>query len=354
MPPENPTGDAGASITERLESYLAAKEQPASEQQRPQTERPKEEQQQAQPEQEVEAPNEAEVEATESDAQEQASEPQITLTDLAKYLGVEESMLDVDDDGGLQLKTKIDGKEGAAKLQDLLKSYQLQGHVDAKAREAAEHQKALQERVQQFEQYAQAETNRLTELAGLAYQELLQDAAGINWNELAVNDPAEYVRQQHLFQQRQARVNQLRAEVEQRNQQADSRRQAEQQKFIQAEYQRLPVVIPEWSDATVAEKEMSELRGYAKKSGFSDADLDRLNRADMVSVLRKAWLYDQGKAKAATVEKQVRAAPKLVKPGQSVDARQRSADNVRDLKTTIRKSGGKSGIAEYLLATGKV
>src|SRR6478752_4270167 len=63
--------------------------------------------------------------ATDGDGQ-KSSEPQLTTSDLAKYLGLEDGSLDLEEDGSVKFKTKVDGVEGAAKLQDLLKSYQLQ------------------------------------------------------------------------------------------------------------------------------------------------------------------------------------------------------------------------------------
>lgn len=198
MTVENPTGDAGASITERIERFLSPEPQPA-----PETELPKAEDPQPESVPETAEEQPAGDEPTESD------EPQLSISDLAKYLGVDENTLDVDDDGSVKVKTKIDGKEGAAKFQDLVKSYQLQGHVDAKAREAAEAAKALQERVQQFEQYAQTEVQKLSQLANVAHHELMRDVAEIDWQKLAYDDPASYVQKKAEFEARQMRVNQL-------------------------------------------------------------------------------------------------------------------------------------------------
>lgn len=358
MTVENPTGsDAGASISARIENYLAAADQQPS--QSPQSARQDDEPPKAQPIEEAapkhETPAKEATEAPAGDDTDEGDGPQISLSDVAQLLGIDESALDIDEDGGIKIKTKIDGKEGAAKFNDLIKSYQVQGHADAKAREAAEQAKALHERVQQFETYAQQEAQKLSQLANIAQQELMRDAANIDWNDLAMNDPAGYVAQQHVFQQRQARVNQLLTEA---NQQQANLQQANQAKYtqtLQAEAQRLSTLIPEWGDAKVAEAEKGELRTWALAQGFTDQDLSGLTRADVVSMMRKAMLFDKGKVKATEIaDKKIRTAPKLVKPGQSMDAGQRAKESTRALKENIRKSGGRSGIAEYLLATGKV
>jgi hypothetical protein len=336
MTVENPTGDAGASITERIENYLSTPKEP--------------QQYDAEPE----APETQAEELPAGDEPPESDEPQLSLSDIAKYLGVEDNLLDLDEDGSVKVKTKIDGKEGAAKLQDLVKSYQLQGHVDARAREAAEQARTLQDRVSQFEAYAQTEAQKFATLAHIANQELMREVADINWQELARNDPAEYIAKQAEFQGRQARVQQLMAEAQEQQNKFQQVQQYRYQQTIEAEAQRLKTLIPEWSDNTVRESERGELVKWAKGHGLTDADISSLVKADHVAVLRKAWLYDQGKAKANIVEKQVRVAPKLVKPGQSADAVQRQQNSLRDLKDNIRKSGGKRGIAEYLMASGKV
>ena len=352
---ENPTGDSGASTLNRIESFLAASEgEPEKREQQAAPEVPEAPDTQAQ-----EAGPEVE-EAPETDAPEQDDGPQLSVTDLAEYLGIEETALDVDEDGSVLVKTKIDGKEGAAKFNDLLKSYQLQGHIDNKSRAAAEQEKALMERATQFETYAKQQTEHLTRLAQVAHQELMRDAAGIDWDQLSRNDPAEYVAQQHEFQQRQTRINQLVQASQAQKQQADT---AEQQRIAlaaQTDGEKLPTLIPEWGNPEVRKAETAKLIEWSHKNGFTDQALKSLHEARVdsaaafLATMRKAMLYDQSQGKQTSIEKQVRTAPKLVKPGQSIDSKQRQQDSVRGLKESIRKSGGKSGIAEYLLATGKV
>ena len=170
MSVDNPTADGGASVTERIEKILGGSEQTETQD----DSQEQEDEGQSAPEPEVEA------QEPESGEPEQEEGPQYQLSDVAKLLGVEESALDVDEDGSIKVKTKIDGKEGAAKFNDLLKSYQLQGHVDAKAREAAEIHRQAQERVQQFEQYAYQEAQRFSEVYQAAKQFFIEDFGNVN------------------------------------------------------------------------------------------------------------------------------------------------------------------------------
>lgn len=346
MTAENPTGEqAGASISERLENYLAASE--------PSNDKPQA-QETAPPKAGDAEPEESPETQTEQPAGDDAGEedgPQISLSDVAALLGVEESALDIGEDGSVSVKTKIDGKEGAAKFVDLVKSYQVQGHVDAKAREAAETAKAMQDRVQQFEAWSQQESARLSNLAQVVQQELMGDAARIDWTALAQNDPAGYVAKQHEFQQRQARVNQILHEAQARQAQVAEIQQYTQQQAVSSLSGYLQSNIKGWSHGNEVDV---ELTSYAKSAGMNDP-VSVLTSCPAVGVLlHKAMLYDKGQPKAELTEKKLRAAPKLVRPGQSISAAQRANESIRSLKENIRKSGGRSGIAELLMATGKV
>ena len=340
---EKPTsGDAGASIEERVERIIS--HQPEA----------KEEVKQEAPEGVKEEASE-EVEAPESDAQEEEDGPQISLTDAAKILGVDEALLDVDEDGTLKIKTKIDGQEGAAKLQDFLKSYQLQGHIDAKSRAIAEEAKRVQAERMQFEEMARGEVSRFETLVNVAQQQLMREFASINWDELSQNDPVDYVAKKHAFEARHAQIQGLTQQAMNYRQQLEQSQQMRVAQHIQAESQRLSTLIPEWSDATKANQEKGELAEWLLSAGASPNAVNTLYDAGIVAALRKAMLADKAAPKVAAVEKKVRAAPKLVKPGQSVDANQRKAEGLQSLKERIRKTGGKGdSVAEYLIASGRV
>lgn len=344
---ENPTQE-GASIEERLENYLAAEDSPES------TEPP------VQESQAQEAETETEVETESDDAQESSDEPQLTTSDLAKYLDIDESLFDTDEEGNLFIKTKIDGQEGRAKFQDVLKSYQMTGHVDNQAREVAEQRKALQAQAAEHQQAVQQKFQQAEEIVSIAYQNLMQESAAIDWAALSRDDPAEYIAKQHEFQ---ARKNQLDQSVE-----AISANKTQQiQQHLQAEAQKLFEVLPEWKDPAVRDKERAEIMEYlVSDHGYSPQFLtvqyDQQGRIThpgitdhkLVLIAKKAMLFDRMQRAKPAAENKVRTAPKLVKPGQPIDAKKRGSENVRDLKSKIHKSGGKLGIEDYLLATGKV
>lgn len=288
---------------------------------------------------------------TDGDGQ-QSNEPQLTTSELAKLLKLEDGALDLDEEGHPVFKTKVDGKEGAAKLQDLLKSYQLQEHVDRKAREAAEREKAIQAREQEVQQQFNQRLQYAESLTQIAANQLMQEFQSIDWNAMSQTDPgrAALIRQQ--FMERQAQLRGVYQNIEQQRMAGMQKAQAEHAEALQREAQRLPLLIPEWKDAQVAAKEQGEIREWALKAGYEPEEIDNITRAHQVAALRKAMLADRLQASKPEIENKVRTAPKLVKPGQA--AQNSQEQHLRNLRTQVVKSGGKRGIEELLIAKGLV
>lgn len=334
MDEQEATQDTGASVLDRLEAKLNAPEVSDVEQS------------------EATEQTQTNVDADE-DGQQESQESQLTTSDLSKFLGIDESLIDVDDDGTVKLKTKIDGAEGTAKLTDLLKSYQLEGHVNKKSMEVAEREKALQQYMQQAESQAQARLKHVESLANVAARELLKDYNSIDWNTLEVQDPGQAALLRQKFQERQYQIRSVINEVEQNKTLQEQKAQEQRQSMLSAEAQKLPELIPEWKDDAIASKERGEIMQWGVKAGFTPDELSQVAIASHVAVLRKAMLYDKLQQSKPAIENKVRTAPKLVKPGQAVN--DSKVQMAKGLRQNIIKSGGKGdSVAEWLLASGKV
>jgi hypothetical protein len=300
------------------------------------------------------------------DAQGKDPEPQFTTAHLAQFLGLEESQVDVDADGQPVFKTKIDGKDGAAKFQDFLKTYQLQEHAETKSRKAAEREQAAERRLQEAEQTIQARHQQIDQslqsvqaLAAVAHEELSREYNSINWNDLRATDPGRAALLEVEFNKRSGRLQNVLGDINNRRafaaQQAEAQRRANDEQSAQTQGRRLLELIPEWKDPQVAEKERVELLNWISRSGFDPAELD-LGKATQVKLLRKAWQHETLQASKPETEQKLRAAPKLVKPGAAAQAGDTSnAGQLKNLKQIARSSGGNStkAVAAWLMATGK-
>lgn len=359
MTVENPTGsDAGASITDRLERYLAAEDSPEPEQKAQGNDGGADDDEYIDDTSDDGKPdpdaNAEQDDKPAGDEQQDDQQPQMTTADFAKVLGIDESMIDLDEEGVPIIKTKIDGKDGTAKFADVLKSYQLQGHVDNKAREVAEQQKALQQRMAEADQAVKARLDQMDNVIALAGDELVREFKSVDWQWLCENNAGEYAARMADFQARQQQLQAYAQHSENEKKGLEAKQIENLKAFAAQERERLQSVIPEWKDAAIAKQEADAIKEWGAKNGFEDHELKSIIRAPHVSALRKAMLYDRLQQAKPETEKRVRTAPKLVKAGQA-QAQSREQVTVRNLRDNVRKSGGKTdAVAAFLMASGKV
>jgi hypothetical protein len=375
---ENPTPQ-GASIHDRIMSVIdsAPSEDPTNDpivedEQSIQNEPEPEVIQDEEPEETGEPQgDEPEGEAEESEGIKDDGESEqetLSLTDLSQFLGIDEADLDLDDEGNVLIKTKVDGQEGKAKLQDLKTSYQLRAHLDNQNREAAELKKSLQETTANAEKQAAERLEHLDSMLQLAWSELEQQAGSPELEALREDDPAEWTAKQREIEQRQQRLAKTYQQLQAEKQQNLVGQQAKIHEHLANEDQKLMNAIDGWSDMDKAQKEIKDIYSYLSKDyGYSTEDLYGVKDSQgnyvtlgvsdhrLVVMARKAMLYDQLQQSKPTVSNKVKKAPRIVKPGQPKSKQESSQAKIRDLKKAVKQSGGKGkSVADYLIATGKV
>jgi len=304
-----------------------------------------------------------ETEEPKEDARAKDDEPQITTAQLAAFLGVEESDIDVDEDGMPVFKTKVDGKEGTAKFADIRKSHQLGVHAENRVREAAEREKAAERKLQEAEQaiaarqqHLEANLQQISALTAIANEELGREYQSINWAELRQQDPGRAALLEVEFQKRHGRIQSVFQDINMRRAQAqqvaEAQRKAHEEQSFATQVRRLTELIPEWKDPAIADKERAEIQSWMRRTGVEDVDL---TKASQVYLLRKTWQHDTLQQAKPAIEKQVRSAPKLVKPGTAQTADTSNTALLKNLKQQVKQTGGRGSKAleQYLLAAGK-
>lgn len=338
MSDEATQSGADLSVIDRFERLLDAEDKGA--------ETPPEAEENATAGEEVEASETpAETQKDEDSTSEDATESegkQLALDDIAAALGIETERLDVGDDGKVYVKTKVDGIEGKATPADLLKSYQLEGHLNKRNMEVAETQKALQSKLAEIEQQSTQRLGQLDNYLSMMQNQLAHEFNGVNWQELRTSDPAEFAAKQSEFGMRQMQIQQAMQFVESEKAKAKSESEGK-------ERARLLEIIPEWSDAKVAEREKREVSEYLAAQKLNPTIA---NYADGVALLRKAMKFDALQGTKSEVLKKVRIAPKLVKPGTAVTKSEVAANDAASLRKQVKT--GKMSMADYLLASNKV
>lgn len=258
--------------------------------------------------QEPESVDEGEQAKTEDDSE---NPEEITIEDLAAYAGLESDRLDVNDDGQVLVKVKVDGQESSVPFQEVIANYQQVKHLSKETKETVELKKELKAQQAQAKATLDAELQKAQDLIQLAYQDLTSDYQSVNWTELEQDEPDRFAAMKIKFRDRQDNlVQRYNALVEERRKNQPDLTQSRKEvgaKLVEA--------IPEWKDTNVAKKELEEIHTYAFQHGYTEEGIASIVNHEDYLLLRKAMLYDRLQEEKPSVEKVVRKVRKLAKPG---------------------------------------
>src|SRR5574343_907379 len=180
-----------------------------------------------------------------------------------------------------------------------------QADYTRKTQELAEERKALAQRREKFDTYVTQGEALVNTLAS----EFQADFQNVNWGELASNDPARYVQLRHQFDERQRKlalaVGQLNAAKQQQAALDDEATQTR----LQEEQKRLLDAVPEWKDSAKAAAEISEVRSFLTKRGFSPDEVNGITDQRAVILARNAMLYERLMSKVPQPKAQTSAPP---------------------------------------------
>lgn len=213
---------------------------------------------------------------------------------------------------------EVDGKTVELTKAELAEHYKnglRQADYTKKTMEAAEQRKAAEAEATKAREERQKYAEGLVRTSALL-EASLQEQSQIDWQKLLETDPVEYLKQQHLANQRHARLQ----EVRQEQQQLHAKNQAEQAQqmraFLQAQQEELLAKLPEWKDEAKAKVERSAIRDYLKSQGLDEAQIENIADHRVVLLSRKAMLYDQMMTKAKAAANKVSNLPqKVERPG---------------------------------------
>ncbi|MCP5017627.1 MAG: hypothetical protein GY938_20505 [Ketobacter sp.] len=278
-------------------------------------------------------------------------EIELEADQLAEYLGVDASAIDVDDDGQLVLNTKVNGESGTATLKDLIKNYQLESSVNQKSMDLAEERKSFDAQTQQAKQQLQQSLQQSTALLDVQKQNLMGEYQSIDWQQLEQQDPGLYAATRQNMAERHAQIEQATQFVDSQNTQVNQEQRAQ---YLQKEAQALDAVLPQWADPEVKAKEQAEVSKYLNANGYKPEEIAQVADHRAVMIARKAMLYDamqtQQETKAEITKKKLVKKPKVLKPG-AVTSKQSKAQAAQKAKLKLVKQSGGSvdAVAKLLL-----
>lgn len=288
---------------------------------------------------------------SEDDLETIASEEELTLAD---YLGVEEDRLIVSDDGKVSFNAIIDGESKEIPLAELAKSYQLTGHVNNKSMALETDRKEFEEQKTGMLAELKERVDEVGVMSSIFEDQLVEEFNAIDWDQLRVTNPAEWTALRQEYSDKANKIQSMQAGIQQEGKRIAEEHQRKsveaQQKYIQAEFQKMIAANPTWSDKEVLAADMGRMRDFATEAyGFTANDMTMVQDHRLISLIQDAQAYRQGKKTAA--KKLVKTVPKFQKPGamKGNSASLAKARSVKAKKAAVKKTGHVNDVAALLV-----
>jgi len=299
--------------------------------------------------------DETEVAETEVDEPE-VDEPE-TETDEAEDEGDTEE-LDSDDEEQQQddeneeepepseFTVKVDGQEITVTLDELKSGYSRQADYTRKSQQLAEQRRA----VEQEAAAARAEREHYQRTLQQMQQQLAaQQEQEPDWDRLYAENPTEAPRIERQWRVRKEQQERL-VQEQQRVMALQQQEQAEQlRQYVEENRQKLPELIPEWTDPKVATQERTGIRDTLLESGFADEEIAQIYDARVMPLVRDAWLYRQQKAKREALRPAApKKGPKPAAPRAASSPAESKQKSIRSQRQRLRQTGSVDDAAAIL------
>lgn len=265
---------------------------------------------------------------------------------LAAALGLPEDSLEYDDEGNVVFNAIIDGESTKVSMQDLVKSYQLEGHVNKKSMQLETDRREFETTRDKAYDHLTQKITVANNLIGAVEQQLLGELKGIDWDTLRATDPAEWAATRQYYTERVQWLEQMKTQTGSVHTELTEEQKKAQQDhynaFMQGEVQKMLIDNPAWKDQAVMAKEVGEIGKFlSTKYGFTAEEIANHMDARMMRMVRDAMQVVSGKdtLKGKKIPDNI---PKFRTPGQQNSNRRDTtkARQVKAQKDAIRKSGG--------------
>lgn len=228
---------------------------------------------------------------------------------------------------------KIDGKEVAVPVDELIKGYHRNADYTRKTMELAEQRKAAQSDHESAKAERAHYAQQLEAVSSMLQANAPQEP---DWDKLVVENPAEYLRQQRIHQLRYQNLQAVEAEQRKLAERNEAEEAKANQERLDSEATKLVEAIPEWKNPKTAKAEKEKLVEFATKAGYGPDELAQINDHRVVMLLRKAMLFDQINATRANLRPAQPQGPKVAQPGSPVS---RSGNEFSRAQKRLKQTG---------------
>jgi hypothetical protein len=194
----------------------------------------------------------------------------------------------------------------------------------------AEADRFVQERTQQFSQ-------ALQNLEAFVVQAIAPELQGVNWQQLAQENPNEYVRLNQRAQQTNATLQQIRNYQQDVAKQATQQRTKSMQESAAASRETLNREIPGgWNDDLYAKLQKGAVNHY----GFVPEEIGNVVDARIIMAIHDGLKYRELQSGKPLTQQKVAQAPQLaVRPGAAPTGADKRQSAVEKAREAARKSG---------------
>lgn len=246
---------------------------------------------------------------------------------------------------------EVDGKTVELTPEQIAEVYKnglRQADYSRKTMEVAEQRKAAEAEIAKASQERAEYQNKIHAYA-IQLEGALNEQSQINWQELIDNDPVEYLKQQHLYNQRQAALIQAQNEQGRLSQIHEQERMQRYSEYLEAQKQSLIENLPAWKDEKKAAAEKSEMREFLLSQGFTNEDIAGVADHRHVLLIRDAMQFRKLLKDAPAAAKKVSQAPtRTERPGVSTLGNDKSRDAVKAFKKSGKESDAIAAFATLI------
>lgn len=274
-----------------------------------------------QPSEELEA-----VDVSEEDALSDELESETLEAEEFEELEEEEpEELDHEDDGE-ESYFDIDGEEiTLSQIKEWKDSGLRQSDYTRKTQDLADQRKSYEAKAERADALIQNLGDRIDELDAI----IKGEEAEINWDELAEDDPSEYLRKQRAIKAKQKALSEAKA---QQKAKLNDRATEESQLLVNA--------MPSWKDSKVQDADVTQLQKYMADKGIKPDLLEKAGYDHrLYMALLKASKFDALQEKKSAVKKKVKRAPKAIKPVKGKSKAKPS--EMEEAKARLKRTGSK-------------
>lgn len=283
---------------------------------------------------------------------------------LAAALGVDDSQLTVDDDGTVRVRYKVDGEDGEATLQELVKGYQTEAHVTRKSQRLEDERRALRETTSQREQELAGAIQQAGAFGQVMRDRVLAQYAEVDWKTLMAEDPGRYsalnIQLNNELGAIDHEVQKLQGMASQQLQQSQQQAQQAQAEWIAQEQVKLYEHLPVLKDPKARVPVLQEFQTYLNDIGFGDDEIRTIDDHRLLRVVsdavagRKATAGKTDKA-GVPIEKKLAKVPRVMKGGSATKGQAgRRGDKRKQSLTRLKKSGSDNDAARFAVESGLV